>query len=110
MDTVASQGCPTPLPLDRELCALALDGAPRFFAVVQEWDTDTEDPDGEVAAWGLACEDGRVHVVSVEGRTQYRFSSPEHAIYWFGREPDVTARIVWFAPPAHPAFERAEAA
>ncbi|MEV0259961.1 hypothetical protein AB0I49_01260 [Streptomyces sp. NPDC050617] len=99
-----------PVTFDQELCELALSDAPRFFAVVQEWDTDTEDPDGVVVAWGLAYEDGRVHVVSAGGRTQYRLNSPERAVYWFGREPGVTARIVWFAPPANPAFERVEAA
>ncbi|MEV0282211.1 hypothetical protein AB0I22_38385 [Streptomyces sp. NPDC050610] len=101
---------PIPLTLDQELCELALIDAPRFFAVVQEWDTDTEDPDGGVVGWGLAHEDGSVHVISAEGRRQYRLSSTERAICWFGREPGVTARIVWFAPPAAPAFERAEAA
>lgn len=66
--------------------------------------------DGEIAAWGLAYDDGSAHVVTANGRHQLTLTSPQRAPWWFGREKGITARIVWFAAPAAPAFERAEAA
>lgn len=101
---------PEPENFDKELCELAADQAPRLFAVVQEYVLDTGEPEGVVAAWGMAYEDGRAHVISVGGGRRLGLNSAERAAWWFGREDGVTARLVWFAAPAKATFDRAEAA
>ncbi|MEU0843274.1 hypothetical protein ABZ370_27855 [Streptomyces sp. NPDC005962] len=52
---------------DQELHAMVNDFAPRLFAVVQEYDTESGERDGEIAAWGLTHPDGHTDVTSVEG-------------------------------------------
>ncbi|EFL22625.1 hypothetical protein SSOG_02339 [Streptomyces himastatinicus ATCC 53653] len=95
---------------DQELRDLALDQAPRVFAVAVQYEVEPGALDGEIAAWGLAYDDGSAHVVTANGRHRLSLTSPERATWWFGREKGITARIVWFAAPTAPAFERAEAA
>ncbi|MET9296851.1 hypothetical protein [Streptomyces sp. NPDC003077] len=60
--------------------------------------------DGEVAAWGMAYEDGGADVVGVGGRRRFSLGSAERAVWWFGQEPGVTARLVWFAEAREPTF------
>ncbi|MFF7652641.1 hypothetical protein ACFZCY_22970 [Streptomyces sp. NPDC007983] len=95
---------------DQELRDLALDQAPRVFAVAVQYEVEPGGLDGEIAAWGLAYEDGSAHVVTANGQHRLSLTSPERATLWFGREKGITARIVWFAAPSAPTFERAEAA
>ncbi|MEC4019984.1 hypothetical protein [Streptomyces sp. H27-D2] len=77
---------------------------------MQEYDLDTGDPDGEIAAWGLAYDDGSAHLVGVDGRRRFSLNSPERAVWWFGRQSGVSARLAWFATPADATFDRAETA
>ncbi|MER7787532.1 hypothetical protein [Streptomyces sp. NPDC097640] len=110
MATVAPQDpSSAPFEFDQEVCELVLDTAPRMFAVMQEYDLETEDPDAQVAAWGMAHEDGRVHVISVSGAVTMSLGSPERAVWHYGRRKGVSARLVWLAPGAG-AFTRVEAA
>ncbi|MFG2908942.1 hypothetical protein ACGF13_28200 [Kitasatospora sp. NPDC048286] len=105
----------TPLPsadasFDQELCDLVLDTAPRLFAVVQVCSLGLADADGWVAAWGFADAAGSTHVIGVDGRTRLTLPSPERAVRHFSRRPDITARLVWLAPPTAAATDRAAAA
>lgn len=110
MDTVDPQSTqPVPCDFDKELCELALDNAPRVFAVTIQYDVAPGEPDGEIAAWGLAYDDGSAHIVTVDGRHRLRLKSPERAIWWFGRRGDI-ARLLWFAAPSAPIFQPAQAA
>ncbi|MER7794971.1 hypothetical protein [Streptomyces sp. NPDC097640] len=111
MDTVSPQNIqPAPFDLDKELCELALDNAPRVFAVTVQYDVAPGEPDAAIAAWGLAYGDGSAHVVTVDGRHRLSLKSAERATWWFGRQSDTTARLLWFAAPSAPSFEAAEAA
>ncbi|ADI07443.1 hypothetical protein SBI_04323 [Streptomyces bingchenggensis BCW-1] len=95
---------------DQEACALVLDTAPRMFAVVQEYDLETEHADGHVAAWGMAYGDGSAHVIGVGGAVTMSLGSPERAVWHYGRRKGVSARLVWLAPGTGATFARAEAA
>ncbi|MEU0844239.1 hypothetical protein ABZ370_32840 [Streptomyces sp. NPDC005962] len=90
--------------------SLVLDTAPRLFAVVQEFALDDGWRDAEVAAWGLAYEDGRVDVISVDGTRRFSLPSPERATWHFARMDGVTARLVWLTPSRAATFDAAEAA
>jgi len=85
-----------PFSYDQELHAMVNDHAPRLFAVVQEYDTEDGGRDGEIAAWGLTHPDGHTDVTSVEGTRRLSLNSPERAAWWFSREADVSARLIWF--------------
>lgn len=98
------------MPFEQELCGLVLDSAPRLFAVVQVCGEGREDADGWVVAWGLADEDGRAHVIGVDGRTRMTLASAERVLRHFGRWPGVSARLVWLAEPGGAALDRGEAA
>lgn len=74
--------------------AMVNEAAPRLFAVVQELG---ERVDGRIAAWGMAFED-RADVVC-DGATLLGVRSPECACRLLGRDPDVTARLVWVESP-----------
>jgi hypothetical protein len=89
---------PTPSDYDNELCALVIDHAPRLFAVIQEYRHPSGEPDAEIAAWGLAHSDGRTEVMNIDGGGRFSLNSPERAIWWFGREAGLTARLVWVRP------------
>jgi hypothetical protein len=120
MATVSPQNSPTePFDFDQEVCSLVLDTAPRLFAVVQEFALDDGWRDAEVAAWGIAYEDGRVDVISVDGVRRFSLPSPERATWHFARlaadaraggEAGVTARLVWLTPSRAATFDAAEAA
>jgi len=96
-----------PFSYDQELHAMVNDFAPRLFAVVQEYDTEDGGRDGEIAAWGLTHPDGHTDVTSVEGTRRLSLKSPERAAWWFSREADVSARLIWFdsAPRSAPATQ-----
>jgi hypothetical protein len=99
MATVSTHSLqPEPPDLERELSELVRDTAPRLFAVVQEYVPETGEPDGWVAAWGLAYEDGRADGVGVDGPLRLSLVAPERAMRWFGRSQDVTARLMWLGP------------
>ncbi|MEU1664508.1 hypothetical protein ABZ547_12995 [Streptomyces sparsogenes] len=111
MDTVSPQNAqPAAYDIDQELCELALDNAPRVFAVTVQYDVAPGVPDGEIAAWGLAYSDGTAHVITADGRHRLSLKSPERAAWWFGRRGDTTARLLWFAAPSAPAFQSVQAA
>jgi hypothetical protein len=57
------------------LGGMVADGAPRLFAVVQEYGDRV---DGRIAAWGMAFED-RAEVVGVDGFRPARVTSPDRA-------------------------------
>ncbi|MCT2594556.1 hypothetical protein LHJ74_32400 [Streptomyces sp. N2-109] len=72
----------------QELRELALSEAPRLFAVMQET--------GSGRTGGLPRGGWRSRtIVGVGGHRRMRVPSPERALRWFGRQPDVTARLVW---------------
>ncbi|MET9177282.1 hypothetical protein ABZX88_03520 [Kitasatospora aureofaciens] len=87
-----------------------LDTAPRLFAVVQVCGDGGADSDGWVVAWGLVDNDGPTHVVGIDGRARLTLASPERAVRHFGRQPGITARLVWLAHPGAAALDRGEAA
>ncbi|ASQ97554.1 hypothetical protein [Streptomyces sp. 11-1-2] len=98
---------------DKELCDLVLAIAPRIFAVVQEREVRPGLKDGCVAAWGLAFDEGPVHVTTADGTGQMVLNSPERALRWFtrgGDEDGVTARLVWLSRSGAAALDHAEAA
>ncbi|WP_369183499.1 hypothetical protein [Streptomyces sp. Y1] len=101
---------PVAPPFEQELCGLVLDSAPRLFAVVQVCGEGREDADGWVVAWGLADENGRAHVIGVDGWTRMTLASAERVLRHFGRWPGVSARVVWLAEPGGAALDRGEAA
>ncbi|MEU9792318.1 hypothetical protein AB0E27_17140 [Streptomyces sparsogenes] len=100
----------TPYNIDKELCELALDNAPRVFAVTVQYDVAPGVPDGEIAAWGLAYSDGIARVVTADGRHRLSLKSPERAAWWFGRRDNITARLLWFGAPSAPTFQPVQAA
>jgi len=104
------QTAPEPFDFDQEVCALVLDTAPRLFAVVQEFALDDGWRDAEVAAWGMAYEDGRADVTSVDGRRRFSLPSPARATRHFALLEGVTARLVWLTPSRAATFDPAEAA
>lgn len=111
MDTVSPQNTqPAPYDADKELCELALDNAPRVFAVTVQYEVSPGEPDAAIAAWGLAYDDGSAHVITVDGRHRLSLKSPERATWWFGRQDNTTARLLWFAAPSTPTFEPLQAA
>ncbi|MFD8457188.1 hypothetical protein ACFV27_10850 [Streptomyces antimycoticus] len=96
--TTASPDQPTSAPFDlgKELRALVLATAPRLFAVARIHPyEDTGESDVEIAAWGMAHEDGRTEVVWPGQRLV--LASPERVEAWFSRDV-VTAQLVWLAP------------
>ncbi|MGR3938845.1 hypothetical protein [Streptomyces sp. BRA346] len=97
MTAVPSQETPAePFDLGKELRALALTTAPRLFAVARIHPyEDTDEVDVEIAAWGMAYDDGRTEVVGPGQRLV--LSSPERVEAWFSRGA-VTAQLVWLAP------------
>lgn len=97
MTAVPPQESPSgPFDLNKELRALTLATAPRLFAVARiHPDEDTGEADVEIAAWGMAHEDGRTEVVGPGQRLV--LTSPERVEAWFSRD-GVTAQLVWLAP------------
>ncbi|MGW3565875.1 hypothetical protein ACWDSL_18665 [Streptomyces sp. NPDC000941] len=111
MDTVSPQNTqPAPYDTDKELRELALNNAPRVFAVTVQYDVAPGEPEGRIAAWGLAYGDGSAHIVTADGQYRLSLKSAERAAWWFGRRDNTTARLIWFAAPSAPTFEPAQAA
>ena len=76
---------------------LVADGAPRVFAVVQEYGTRL---DAWIAAWGMAFDD-HAEVISVEGDMRMSLKFPDNALLGFHEaDEDIHARLVWFNPDA----------
>jgi hypothetical protein len=98
-----------PDAFDKELCTLVADMAPRLFAVVQVYDTDSGEADGCVAAWGVAYNDGHAHVTSTDGRFQLSLRSPERATRWFARDTGIRTKLVWLVQPRTATLNRTEA-
>ncbi|MBI0297475.1 hypothetical protein JBE04_24175 [Streptomyces sp. PRKS01-29] len=97
MATVSpDQPASEPFDLGKELRALVLATAPRFFAVARIHPyEDTGESDVEIAGWGMAYEDGRTEVVGPGQRLV--LASPQRVQAWFSRN-GVTAQLVWLAP------------
>ncbi|MEU1792067.1 hypothetical protein ABZ553_40580 [Streptomyces sparsogenes] len=111
MATVSPQNSSsTAFEFDQEVCELVVDTAPRLFAVVQEYDLETEHADAHVAAWGMAYDDGSAHVIGMGGAVTMSLGSPERAVWHYGRRKGISARLVWLDPGAGATFTRAEAA
>ncbi|MDT3395556.1 hypothetical protein RKE29_02640 [Streptomyces sp. B1866] len=97
---------------DEALRGLVVDTAPRLFAVVREYG-EADERDAEVAAWGLAHDDGSADVTTCpeDGPAiRLRLRSPERAVWWFARPAGVSARLVWLEPSADAGFVRPAAA
>ncbi|MFD7506863.1 hypothetical protein [Streptomyces sp. NPDC059850] len=107
---IPTESLSEPFDFDGEVRSLVLDTAPRLFAVVQEFALEDGWRDAEVAAWGLAYEDGRVDVISADGTRRFSLPSAERATWHYGRMDGVTARLVWLTPSRAATFDRAEAA
>ncbi|MGH4019888.1 MAG: hypothetical protein ACRDT0_11750 [Pseudonocardiaceae bacterium] len=73
----------------QEVAALVADGAPRLFALVEEYG---DRADGWVRAWGMAFDD-HAEVVSVDRGLLGTFPSAERAHRAFSRRAKV--RLVW---------------
>jgi hypothetical protein len=74
-----------------EVERLVAQGAPRVFAVVQEYG---ERVDARVAAWGFDFGD-HSEVIPVDGAVQIRSEAPEAALGAFQAGRHVRARLVW---------------
>jgi hypothetical protein len=74
---------------------LVTEHAPRLFAVVQEYG---ERVDGQIAAWGMAFEDG-AEVIGTDRTQHLSLRSPERAVRAFSCRPHITARVVWATAP-----------
>lgn len=86
--------------LDALADELVQDTAPRLFAVVQSYEPgDSDNADAWVAAWGMAF-DGHAEIVSSGGGARLSVCSPDWAVRRFGRGVDLSARVVWVAPPS----------
>lgn len=111
MATVSPQNSASePFDFDGEVRSLVLDTAPRLFAVVQEFALDDGWRDAEVAAWGMAYQDGHADVTSVDGRRRFSLPSADRAMRHFALLEGVTARLVWLTPSRAATFDPAEAA
>lgn len=69
---------------------IAVEGAPRLFAVLHE---HRERGDVSLAAWGMAFRN-RVEVVSVEGTRRMSLTSVERVRFMYARQEAVT-HVVW---------------
>lgn len=89
-----------------EVSQMVAEEAPRLFAVVQEYGTRV---DGRIAAWGMAFPD-KAEVLSVNARSRMILRSPELALRWYHRRPDITASLVWVPARSNPDTEPPAAA
>jgi hypothetical protein len=101
MDTVAGRAY-DPTNLDDRFTPgvheLVTATAPRLFAVVEEFRTESGDPDAEVAAWGMAHADGTAQVNATRGNVHLCTHSPDSAatLIALGRHTD--AYVIWPEP------------
>jgi hypothetical protein len=68
--------------------------APRRLAIFQDLGDRV---DGRVAAWGIAF-DERIEIVDAQSSGWMSLTSPNAALRHYGRQPDVTARVIWIDP------------
>lgn len=95
------QSLGTPEEFHQMLVALAVDYAPRRFAICEEYGDRI---DGRVFAWGLAYGDHAVVCPEVSGLLPCSFGSPERALSLFSLSGQM--RLVWIDQP--PESEREE--
>ncbi|MFJ1544058.1 hypothetical protein [Streptomyces sp. NPDC088246] len=102
MTTVSPQSS-NPAPSDSfadEIRALVEATAPRLFAVVEQFRTDSGEPDARVAAWGLAHGDGSAQVTTVDGGFRMSLRTPERAAQLISLRPGSVGCLVWPGPAA----------
>ncbi|MEW2487862.1 hypothetical protein [Streptomyces sp. NPDC048411] len=88
-------------PPDRfahEIRALVEATAPRLFAVVEQFETDSGEPDARVAAWGLAHDDGSAQVTAVDGGFRMSLRTPDRAAQLISLRPGSNGCLVWPGP------------
>jgi hypothetical protein len=72
---------------------MAVDQAPRLFAVVQTYGQ----LDGRVAAWGMAFDDG-AEIVGVDRALRMSLEAADTAPMLFALDGGAEARLVWLRP------------
>ncbi|MGW3658417.1 hypothetical protein ACWD6R_23210 [Streptomyces sp. NPDC005151] len=103
MANVSSPSSPTGPP-DRfadEIRALVEATAPRLFAVVEQFETDSGEPDARVAAWGLAHDDGSAQVTAVDGGFRMSLRTPGRATQLISLRPGSIGYLVGPGPTTH---------
>lgn len=78
------------------LDSIVADGAPRVFAVVQEYGDRV---DGWIVAWGIAFDD-HTEIVGVDSELTMSLQAPHDALYYFAWDSHCTPRLVWVNPDA----------
>ncbi len=86
------------------LDSIVADGAPRVFAVVQEYGDRV---DGWIVAWGMAFDD-HAEVVVVDSGWRMSLQAPDNALYHFAGDEHCTPRLVWVNPDAASSTEDSE--
>ncbi|MFF1650027.1 hypothetical protein [Streptomyces sp. NPDC058240] len=81
-----------------EIRALVEATAPRLFAVVEQFETDSGEPDARVAAWGLAHDDGSAQVTAVDGGFRMSLRTPDRATQLISLRPGSIGCLVWPEP------------
>ncbi|MDJ0460465.1 hypothetical protein [Streptomyces sp. H27-C3] len=79
----------------REMRDLVEATAPRLFAVVEQFATRDGEPDGRVAAWGLAHQDGSAYVTSADGSMRMSLRTAERAAEWISLRPGSSGSLIW---------------
>ncbi|MFH8408219.1 hypothetical protein ACH4FX_25985 [Streptomyces sp. NPDC018019] len=95
--TTVSPPPPLPDPPDgfaREIQELVDATAPRVFAVVEEYAVGGL-RDAQVAAWGLAYEDGSADVAAVGGGFRMSVTAPDRAARFVSLRPGSLGSVVW---------------
>lgn len=90
-----------PDPRDRfadEIRALVEATAPRLFAVVEQFETDSGERDARVAAWGLMHDDGTAQVTAVDGGFRMSLRTPDRATQLISLRPGSIGCLVWPEP------------
>ncbi|MBP2336408.1 hypothetical protein JOF41_002586 [Saccharothrix coeruleofusca] len=97
MNHLLHQWCTSDQDFTAYLTGLAVDDAPRLFAIAHEYG-DRED--GWIAAYGMAFA-GHAEVVSTEGDFHTKSATPEAALTAFARfaDADVKLHLLWLPGP-----------
>ncbi|WP_433270756.1 hypothetical protein ACQPZF_10720 [Actinosynnema sp. CS-041913] len=91
---------PSGTELPAFLMALAVDDAPRCFAIAYDYSDpdDSDSDDGGIVAYGMAFHD-RTETVSIAGDYRVRTTKPEHACRHF-TEDGATMHVIWLPASA----------